>query len=262
MAFMKAALTTATTIVSLVIATPTFAWGKTGHRVTGEIADYYLSDDARLAIEEILGTESLAEASTWADEMRSNPSEFWQRTANPYHYVTVPAGKIYNDVGAPDEGDAVTALAQFAEILTDPNSTLAEKQLALRFTVHLIGDLHQPLHAGNGTDRGGNNFKVTWFGEESNLHRVWDSGIIDHEQLSYTEWSEWLLARVSDAESVMEPDPLTWISESAALRDTIYPEEQYLAWDYVYTHRESVRSRLTLGGIRMAAYFNDLFGEN
>ena len=84
------------------------AWGQTGHRVTGEIAEAYLSPQAAEAVANLLGSEDLAEASTWADEMRSNPSEFWQKTASPWHYVNVQLGEAYKT--APPEGDAVSAL--------------------------------------------------------------------------------------------------------------------------------------------------------
>jgi len=92
-----------------------FAWGQTGHRVTGAIAEPLLNRHAAREVRGILGNETLAEASTWADEMRSNPDAFWQRTANPWHYVTVPAGKTYAEVGAPPVGDAVTALANYRQ---------------------------------------------------------------------------------------------------------------------------------------------------
>jgi hypothetical protein len=140
---------------------PALSWGQTGHRVTGAIAEQNLSGLARARIRTILGDESLAEASTWPDEMRSDPAEFWQKTANPWHYVTVPRGRTYREVGPPPEGDAASALQRFAATLRDPNASREQKQLALRFTVHIIGDLHQPLHAGNATDRGGNDVKVT-----------------------------------------------------------------------------------------------------
>jgi S1/P1 Nuclease len=160
----------------LIVLTPTsaFAWGQTGHRVTGAIAEPMLSRRAAREVRAILGNETLAEASTWADEMRSNPDTFWQTTANPWHYVTVPTGQRYADLGAPAEGDAVTALARFAETLRNPSASGEEKRLALRFTLHIIGDLHQPLHAGNGNDRGGNDIRVTFFREPTNLHAVWD----------------------------------------------------------------------------------------
>ena len=102
------------------------AWGQIGHRITGAIAEEYLSENAKAAIQRLLPYESLAEASTYADEMRSNPSAFWQKTASPYHYVTVPNGKTYSDVGAPKHGDAVTALIRFRRTLRDPKATVAQ----------------------------------------------------------------------------------------------------------------------------------------
>ena len=105
---------------------PAFAWGKTGHRVVAAIADTQLSGLARAQVEEILGPgESLDEAANWPDEMRSAPGEFWQKTATPWHYVTLN-GIIYDH--APPEGDALEALAQFSKMLQDPNASLEDKQ--------------------------------------------------------------------------------------------------------------------------------------
>ena len=164
---------------------PALAWGKTGHRVVAAIADTQLSGLARAHIEEILGPgESLDEAANWPDEMRSAPDKFWQKTRTPWHYVTLN-GIIYDH--APPEGDALEALDHFRKVLQDPNASLADKQLALRFVVHLVGDLHQPLHVGKCCDKGGNDVKVTWFGKPTNLHAVWDSQLVDDEQLSFTE---------------------------------------------------------------------------
>src|SRR5690349_18223467 len=142
-----------------VLPTPAFAWGKTGHRVVAAIADTQLSGLARAHIREIIGVEGLDEAATWPDDMRSDPSPFWQKTASPWHYVTLN-GITYDH--APKEGDALQALARFSAMLKDPNASRADKQLALRFIVHLVGDLHQPLHAGKCCDKGGNDVKVTW----------------------------------------------------------------------------------------------------
>ena len=110
-------------------------------------------------------------------------------------------GKNYTDVAPPLEGNAVTALEMFTKQLISKQSSLAEKQLALRFIVHIIGDLHQPFHAGNGTDKGGNDVKLKFFWEDSNLHRVWDSGLIDRQQLSYTEWTQILSRKISDQQA-------------------------------------------------------------
>jgi nuclease S1 len=241
--------------------TQAFAWGQTGHRVTGAIAEQHLSDVARKEVQNILGAEGLAEASTWPDFMRASSDSFWKRKAGPYHYVTVPEGKSYNDVGAPKKGDAITALKMFAKTLKDPTATKKQRALALRFTIHIIGDLHQPLHVGNGTDRGGNSVKVVFFNKNTNLHTVWDSGMIDREGLSYSEMANWLEQKITpvQAKAWSDPDPFVWVAESAAIRDTIYPDDQFLSWGYSFEHIDTVHQRLSQAGVRVAAYLNALY---
>jgi hypothetical protein len=247
-------------VVATAMSFQALSWGQVGHRVTGAIAQQYLTPEAQHAISQLLINEDLAEASTYPDEMKSNPSEFWKKTANPWHYVNVFDGKTYSDVAPPPEGNAVTALAMFSRQLTDKQSSLAEKQLALRFIVHIIGDLHQPFHAGNGLDRGGNDVKLEFFWEDSNLHRVWDSGLIDRQQLSYTEWSQILSRKISSQQATqwMQVDPQVWIAESAKLRANLYPESDKLSWDYQYQNLPLVKQRLQMGGVRIAAYLNAL----
>jgi hypothetical protein len=237
------------------------SWGQVGHRVTGAIAQQYLSPKAQQAISQLLINEDLAEVSTYADEMRSHPSEFWKKTANPWHYVNVFDGKTYSDVAPPPEGNAVTALEKFTKQLKSTHSSIEEKQLALKFIVHIIGDLHQPFHAGNGTDRGGNDVKLKFFWEDSNLHRVWDSGLIDRQQLSYTEWTQILSRKISkqQAKEWMEVDPKVWIAESAKIRANLYPDSDKLSWDYQYENLPVVKQCLQMGGVRIAAYLNALF---
>jgi hypothetical protein len=247
------------------IPAPALAWGKAGHRVVAQVANARLTLHARRAVTAILGVETLAEAANWPDTMKSDPSPFWQRQASPWHYVTVPTGKSYADVGAPPEGDAVTALTRFSATLRDARASLAERQAALRFVVHLVGDLHQPLHTGNGSDRGGNDRKVTFFGRATNLHTVWDSGLVDDEQLSFTELSTWLAARITRAEARdwATTDPRVWIAESAALRDRIYPAagQDALSYAYVYENTPRMELQLEKGGVRLAAYLNQLFAH-
>jgi len=243
--------------------TKAFAWGQQGHRVGATLAEPLLTPKARAEIAAVIGTESLAEASTWADDMRSSPDDFWQKTASPWHYVTVPPGKTYADVGAPAEGDAVTALKRFAATLKDKSASRADKQLALRFAVHIIGDLHQPFHAGNGSDRGGNDAKVTFFGKETNLHALWDSGLIEKRELSYTEYAAFLRRRLTPDQirAWSDADPVTWIAEDVALRDGLYPAagETALSWRYAFEHRDTVDQRLLQSGVRLAAWFNALY---
>jgi hypothetical protein len=262
---------------ALLVPSPALAWGKTGHRVVAAIADTQLSGLARAHVEEILGPgESLDEAATWPDEMRAAPSAFWQKTATPWHYVTLN-GIIYDH--APPEGDALQALEHFREVLQDPNASLSDKQLALRFVVHIVGDLHQPMHTGKCCDRGGNEVKVTFFGKPTNLHAVWDSQLVDDEQLSFTELAARLERHISNRQLIdwWDINPRDWISESAEIRDTLYPRATVqppkgkrkgkgaalpeLSYSYVFKYTPVMEQRLSQGGVRLAAYLNELFAQ-
>lgn len=246
---------------------PALAWGKTGHRTVAAIADTELSGLARAHVKQLLGVESLDEAATWPDDMRADPSPFWQETASPWHYVTLN-GLTYDH--APPEGDALEALARFSKTLRDPAASLADKQLALRFIVHLVGDLHQPLHAGKCCDRGGNDVKVTWFGKPTNLHAAWDSALVDYEQLSFTELAAKLERHISNQQVIAwwDVNPRDWVSESARIRDSVYPAAAKdgadlpdLSYAYVYRFTPVMESQLQKAGIRLAAYLNAVFDE-
>ena len=257
---MKKILILILTISSLQV----LALGETGHRITGAIAEKYLTETTRNELAIILNNVSLAEISTYADEMRSSPDVFWKKTSKPWHYVTVPNGTTYEDIGSPKEGDAYFALAKYSKIVSDATSTKSEKALAVKFIVHLIADLHQPLHVGSGEDRGGNRVSVKFFGRPTNLHSLWDSGMINQKKLSYSEWSNWLSAKISDddVKSWSDTDPLVWINESAEIRKTIYPKNKKnpsLSYDYIYNNLPILKVRMQQAGVRIAAYLNEIF---
>lgn len=127
--------------IAMLVAIPSsaLAWGQDGHRIIGQIAQERVNGRTAASIEQILGEEDLAEASTWADEERSNPDTFWQTEAGPYHYVTVPIGTTLEAVGSPEEGDGLTALRRFTRTVRSADATQEEKALALRFIVHIVG---------------------------------------------------------------------------------------------------------------------------
>ena len=270
-------LALAALLAAAVVPSPALAWGKTGHRVVAAIADTQLSGLARANIEKILGPgETLDEAANWPDEMRSAPGQFWQKTSTPWHYVTLN-GILYDH--APSEGDALEALAKFSKTLRDPHASLADRQMALRFIVHLVGDLHQPLHNGKCCDRGGNDVKVNWFGKPTNLHAVWDSQLVDEEQLSFTELAAKLERHISHDDVIKwwDINPRDWTSESAEIRDSLYPLPAKpkpgqklkkgekllpdLSYPYVYKFTPVMERRLSQGGVRLAAYLNALFAQ-
>lgn len=263
-------------ILALVgLSTPASAWGPIGHRVSAQIAEDNISGKTRAEIVVILGHEGLPEASTWPDEERSNPVQFWQETASPFHYVTLPPGVGVDSLARPPEGDALTALDGFVATLHDNSASQDEKALALRFVVHIVSDLHQPLHAGDGSDRGGNDFITDWFDNTTNLHWVWDEGMILRQQLSYSEYATRLKRRIGPEETVRwwDADPATWVAESAQLRDRIYPatggeagegtpqSPAIIGYRYHWDWMPVAEERLAQSGIRLAAYLDRVFGD-
>ena len=237
-----------------------FPWGKTGHRATGEVAESYLTENTRLEIRKILKDPSLAVASTWADEMRSN-SDF--RKFSTWHYVNMPHDVRYEDSKKSPKGDVVQAIKICKNKLKDSSVSNDDKAFYLRFLVHLVGDIHQPLHVGRAEDRGGNDIKVKWFGNDTNLHRVWDTHIIDDFQMSYTELANHLQNNFSATDvTLMTEDE--WIDESQNLVNKVYSEvknKDSLGYTYIYENFDLVKLQLFTAGVRLADTLNDIFDE-
>lgn len=242
------------------ISAKVFGWGQTGHRVVGEIAENHLSKKAKKAIEKILGRESLAVASTWMDDIKSDDA--YDHT-HDWHWVTIPGGKTYGESEKNSHGDIVEATGRMIMILRNDTVQLADKKKALRFLVHLIGDLHQPLHVGTGEDRGGNDVKVKWFYENSNLHRVWDSEIIDSKQLSYTELAENIDHASKDQVKKWQQGSIQdWAMEAVSYREQVYDtgDPDKMGYEYMYKNWDLVQQQLEKAGIRLAGILNEVFG--
>lgn len=234
-----------------------FGWGQTGHRVVGKVAENHLSKKAKEALECIMGTESLAEASTWMDEIKSD--SVYDHT-HKWHYVTIPDGKDYHTCEKSEYGDAYEAINRMIAIIKDKDAIQQEKVKAIRMLTHLVGDIHQPLHVGNGEDRGGNSVKIKWFYKNSNLHRIWDSGMIDSKQFSYSELAEIIdHAPESTVVKLQQDDLDVWISEAMSLRPQIYDIEgqENLSYEYQYKNWNTVREQLFKAGIRLAGVLNE-----
>jgi hypothetical protein len=235
-------------------------WGQLGHRVVGEVAWKHLTPKAQKRVASVLGDESLALSSTWMDFIKSNPEK---KHMDAWHYCTVCNGCSYADSMRPKEGDIIGTLERLLVELETKKFTDGDEKQALRMLVHLVGDLHQPLHVGQPGDRGGNDFKVKWFGQSTNLHTVWDTHLIDDYGLSYTE-----LAKAVDrygADTVRQWQATTvrdWALESRVLRETLYPAEDKtsLSYRYSYDYLDDAHLRLAQAGIRLAGLLNRIYG--
>ena len=248
-------------LLPLAAARPAAAWGATGHRVVGRVAESHLSPAAAQAVRELLGHDSLAQAATWPDDVRSDPA--W-RHADPWHYISIDDGLTYEMAPKNPDGDVIVALTRCEGILRSPEATAEQRVVALRYLVHLVGDLHQPLHVGRTADRGGNSIEVVWHREPSNLHSVWDSAMIDGEKLAFSEWAAFLDHPSPEELTAWQgTDSLDWLAESIAYRPQVYEiGDGKLAYAYAYRQLQAVRARLLQAGVRLAGRLNAIFAPS
>ncbi len=236
-------------------------WGQTGHRATGYIAEQFLTEKAAAEVDRILGGNSLAEVSTWMDEIRSDPD---YRFMNPWHYCTIPEGMTYEEAGTPEEGDAVWAIKKMIEELESVELSAEQEAINLKVLVHLVGDIHQLLHAGNGTDRGGNDVRLQWFGDNSNLHRIWDSEMIDSRQHNGIELADFSMNDMDEIlfEEWQSATVVDWAHESSALLNEVYDfEGDRLSYEYMFHNFDTVYLRIAQAGVQLAGVINNIYGE-
>jgi len=247
--------------VSMLLVSPNlFAWGATGHRTVAEIAEKHLSKVAKEQINLILDNQSLAFVSTYADEIRSDKN-FDQYTT--WHYVDFPFDSTYENAEKNPKGDLVTGINKCIAVLKDKSASKSDKAFYLKLLIHFIGDLHQPLHIGLASDKGGNTIEVSWFNRKTNLHSVWDNKMIDDYKMSYSELAnntEYLSP--IQIQNIQKGNIIDWVNDTRALTKKVYDSAQAgenLSYKYMYDNFGIVRSQLQKGGLRLAKLLNDIF---
>ncbi len=242
------------------------AWGMLGHRVVGEIADSYLSPKARLAIKDILGDESLAMASNWADFIKAEPSYNY---ISSWHYINFKDGLSAADMKAylavDTLTDAYTKINFLVAQLKDKKTEKEKKVMYLRLLVHIVGDVHQPMHVSREEDQGGNKIYVLWFNQKANLHSIWDSNLIEDQKLSYTEYTKAINHTTAAQRADMQKQPVSeWMFDSYTIAQKLYGEitqpDQKLSYRYIYDHIQTANDQLLKGGVHLAGLLNQIFG--
>ena len=239
------------------------AWSKQGHQIVGELAERQLSPKTHAQVKALLAGEAdptLAGISTWADELRDNDPDLGKRSF-PWHFMNFPRGQSCAYVPARDcpYGNClVAAINTQLKILADRNQPREARRQALKFVVHFVGDAHQPLHAGFGDDRGGNDYQLNIEGEGSNLHRVWDNQIVRSAGLETSAYVDQLLAATpprKDMTLATDNPAAEWALESCAIvhHAGFYPPKGKLDKAYLDRNRAVVEQRLREAGDRLAA---------
>ncbi|MBB6249530.1 S1/P1 nuclease [Nitrospirillum iridis] len=290
-----------TTVLALT-AGPALAWGPNGHAIVGDIAQDRLTPKAKAAVDRLLSLEghhTLDEVASWPDTVGHLPAD---KGGLPdtllWHYVDVPTQAPAYDAARDCAGDncVIARLPEQVRLMADVKAAPEARLAALKWVVHLVGDLHQPLHAAERDhDKGGNDVKVRYFGDDRNghlnLHSVWDGSIVDRELgLAVNKDYSIDLAKAKAAAAILEPNitaydgkawlpkgpaktglkgldqaVLAWGEESHGLaRDVTYgqlpaPESDGvigLAQGYETTTWPLVRMRLEMAGVRLAWVVN------
>lgn len=242
------------------------AWGLNGHRIVGEIAEKYLTKKARKAVSAILGDESIAMSSNWADFIKSDKK--YNRFYN-WHFVNIEAGKSCEEIkdflSSDTATDAYTRINFLIEGLKQGSLPDSLKKEYLKLLIHIVGDLHQPLHVGHYSDLGGNKIKLLWFHDSTNLHQVWDEKLINFQLLSYTEFVKAInhISRVQ-MEKWKSMSLTEWVCDSYSIAAEIYSyaesSKTRLDYSYNYKYLDILNEQLLKGGYHLAQILNNIFG--
>jgi hypothetical protein len=262
----SSALVLALTVVS----TDALAWGAQGHRLVARIAEPRLTPQTRAEVARLLANEptpTLAAIAPWADELRAKDPGLGKRSAG-WHYVNIGEDDCQYDVerNCRNGNCVVEALKTQTAILGDRSRPDAERAQALKFVVHFVGDIHQPMHAGYGHDKGGNDFQVQYNGRGTNLHSLWDSGMLNTLKLdddAYTKRLSALKAPKVAKRSAITTDAVQWAEASCriAIAPGVYPTQRTLAPEYTATYLPVAEAELRLAGERLAVLLNDTLGK-
>lgn len=237
------------------------SWGFKGHRALATIAQKHLSSNTAYVVSAYLRGESMSDVATWADENKN-------RATAPWHFINLPLGLNHTQfVQAVQQGDnnTYTAILKTEASLKDKNLSAEQKNEALKYLIHLVGDAHQPMHVSRKEDKGGNTIQVRFDKKGTNLHSLWDSKLIDHEGLSEADIAKnYDVASPADIKQWQADSPMEWLWESYQISSELYSATQpgqNVDEAYYRKYIPVIRKRIDQAGIRLAGELNKLFNN-
>lgn len=238
------------------------AWGPKGHDTVAYIAEKHLSKKTLQKVLEVLDGHSLVYVANWMDNASHTDEYAYTKT---WHYVNVdPEEGTYANSKKDAAGDAVTAINTIVDNLKSGELTAEEERVQLMMLIHIVGDIHCPMHAGHKKDRGGNGTQVKYFGKQKKLHSVWDSEIVESaHRWSYSEWQDQIdRATPKQQQAYMQGTPNDWIEETVALANECYESAAKagnMSYDYVAEYAPVIEQQFLKGGIRLAKLIEEIY---
>lgn len=248
-------------VACMLFARGAFAWGQKGHDVTAYIAENHLTPEAAEKIDKILGGHSPVYYANWLDVASHTPEYDYTRT---WHYLNVDEGMTIETMSRNPKGDVLTAVDSIVAKLKAGGLTPQEEALNLKMLIHLVGDMHCPLHLGRLTDLGGNQRPVLLFGRKANFHSAWDTAIPEAaHKWSYSEWQN-QIDRLTDDEvaQIQAGVPAEWIAQTHAICVDVYadtPEGTNISYDYIAKYTPVIEQQFLRGGYRLAKLLNEIY---
>lgn len=238
------------------------AWGQKGHDVTAYIAECHLTPEAAERIDKVLGGHSPVYYANWLDNASHTPEYAYTKT---WHYLNIDVGETLESMAANPKGDVLKAVNDLVASLKSGDLDPAEERVQLQMLIHLVGDMHCPMHTGHLSDLGGNRVPVVYFGKATDLHAVWDTNLIESaHRWSYTEWREQIDRLPDDEEMRLQAGtPRDWLLETQAICSEVYdrtPEGTKISYDYVNWAAPILEMQLLRGGVRLARLLNEIYG--
>ena len=238
------------------------AWGQKGHDVTCAVAQKHLNRKAAKKVAEVFDGKSLVYWSNWLDNASHTPQYKYTKT---WHYKNIDADETFENAVQHPDGDVLTAVNSLVESLKSGKLNKEQEAINLRMLIHLVGDMHCPMHMGHKSDLGGNQVQVQYFGRGRNLHGIFDTDIIEGtHKWTYTEWAQEIdTVSKTEAAAIAKGTPAQWAEETYGITCLIYagtPAGSKLSYDYQSYWTPTIEQQLLRGGLRLADLLNEIYG--
>lgn len=238
-------------VLNILFIDQSFGWGAKGHAIIAEIAVSHMEPKIYLQVQQMLAGQPLEKVAVLADRLRQTPK---YKFLEPYHYVNFDKDESYQISDIANQKDLIIAIAQYENVLRSEISNLKAKQQALKFLIHFVGDIHQPLHVGYTSDKGGTKIKIQWFNSQTNLHKLWDEHLIEYQNLKLKNYIKYINHITYNRKvKIQESSVIDWFQESRDAVPYLYDIStgKNAEYNYNFRHIKFLNSRLLAAGIRL-----------